>query len=449
MQEIEIEIQELNNNNRSFNDGTTPYNDLENNIALYVSDYAGNVTYDVLGVSRKVLLNSKLVDYESKLLDNSAFSIVKASRYVSGDKVNLRIRSQGATKMILTMDPSISPENIANYTLPYEFSNGTYEFSIATATGNEVTIYAYYTAEEYDDNGNLIYKALSDTVSIDRGLPTTDAPEIEISNRLELTINVKQVDAESGILRVEYGYQDASLSENINAYTWCNTVDEVELALKEGNMYYIRTRVTDLAGNGPVTSEYTKIQCPTQKIIAMPNEPVLEDMTAITWKNNLEEVEIDPYTLKDSSGITRVWYDYKLGDRTEDTGESMWANAKSDDGSYWVWIPRYAYRIIYYTDANKNEVNGYYQNSAYSNTIGYYLADGKTLSTADNVKTSYGEIDIVFLYNMEDYKYYDAETKLVKSLIEEEEKIFSEYIVHPAFKSYAAGTSVNTLRKLE
>ena len=98
-----------------------------------------------------------------------------------------------------------------------------------------------------------------------------------------------------------------------------------------------------------------------------------------------------------------------------------------------------------YTNSSKTEIKGYYQNSPYANTIGYYLADGRTLARESEVKTLYGDIDIVFLYNTEDYKYYDPETKLVKSLIEGDEKQYSEYIVHPAFNAYSAGTSVNSL----
>ena len=30
------------------------------------------------------------------------------------------------------------------------------------------------------------------------------------------------------------------------------------------------------------------------------------------------------------------------------------------NGSYWVWIPRFAYRITYYTDASQSVVKGYY-----------------------------------------------------------------------------------------
>ncbi|HHX33226.1 MAG TPA: hypothetical protein GX713_03270 [Mollicutes bacterium] len=58
------------------------------------------------------------------------------------------------------------------------------------------------------------------------------------------------------------------------------------------------------------------------------NHPVLfTGMTPIKWDGTLEinTTEDDP-----------DWYDYN---------EKRWANAKSLDGSYWVWIPRYAYKI--------------------------------------------------------------------------------------------------------
>ena len=59
------------------------------------------------------------------------------------------------------------------------------------------------------------------------------------------------------------------------------------------------------------------------------NHPVLfTGMTPIKWDSEFNEIE----TTEDDSD----WYDYD---------EKRWANAKSADGSYWVWIPRYAYKI--------------------------------------------------------------------------------------------------------
>ena len=67
------------------------------------------------------------------------------------------------------------------------------------------------------------------------------------------------------------------------------------------------------------------------------NNPVLfTGMTPIKWDDNNNEIE----TTEDDPD----WYDYD---------EKRWANAKSADGSYWVWIPRYAYKIesCYHTSA--------------------------------------------------------------------------------------------------
>ena len=48
-----------------------------------------------------------------------------------------------------------------------------------------------------------------------------------------------------------------------------------------------------------------------------------------------------------------------------------WANAITADGSMWVWIPRYAYKITYYTDSN--------------------------YTTTTTNKTQYGKIDVAFV----------------------------------------------------
>ena len=56
-------------------------------------------------------------------------------------------------------------------------------------------------------------------------------------------------------------------------------------------------------------------------------------------------------------------YDYistgGISGRTENR-ISRWANAKNADGSYFVWIPRYAYRVTYYSDIDYAKVSGYY-----------------------------------------------------------------------------------------
>lgn len=97
----------------------------------------------------------------------------------------------------------------------------------------------------------------------------------------------------------------------------------------------------------------------------IPNDPTskLSGMTKVTWTEKTDTTTNEKYWDEDATAQS-TWYNYS---------ESKWANAKnSEDGSYFVWIPRYAYRITYYegdwselatTDANYETyktVTGYY-----------------------------------------------------------------------------------------
>ena len=60
------------------------------------------------------------------------------------------------------------------------------------------------------------------------------------------------------------------------------------------------------------------------------NSPkLMQGMTGIYWDESGNEVTV---TAENQDN----WYNYS---------EQKWANAKTEDGSYWVWIPRYAYQI--------------------------------------------------------------------------------------------------------
>ncbi|MDD2434917.1 MAG: hypothetical protein PHO63_01545 [Bacilli bacterium] len=96
-----------------------------------------------------------------------------------------------------------------------------------------------------------------------------------------------------------------------------------------------------------------------QKVdISGANKPKLvTGMTPITWDGNswVEASNVnDPYE--------QNWYDYQ---------NKKWANAKTADGSFWVWIPRYAYSIK----------NGYHTSTA--GTIDIKFLKDKTNNAAD------------------------------------------------------------------
>ncbi len=123
-----------------------------------------------------------------------------------------------------------------------------------------------------------------------------------------------------------------------------------------------------------------------------PNEPnMTADMKAVYWENGEEKVEGESADFDKSK-----WYNYiaQTG-ATTSGGTSKWANAKTSDGSYWVWIPRYAYRIVYFDiEAHRDVYRA--DNTQTTGIIGYSDArglvdkDGKTPNDIGEPVTSIG-----------------------------------------------------------
>ena len=94
------------------------------------------------------------------------------------------------------------------------------------------------------------------------------------------------------------------------------------------------------------------------------NSPQLMDgMTGVYWDDKGQEVTV-------TADNQDNWYDYE---------NQKWANAKTKDGSYWVWIPRYAYKIE----------SGCYTSTA--GTITVKFLQGKSNKDFNNteIKTTY------------------------------------------------------------
>ena len=78
------------------------------------------------------------------------------------------------------------------------------------------------------------------------------------------------------------------------------------------------------------TKTYTKVTDTVTTFVGGANAPVLATgMTPIKWNGT---------TWVNTTASDTSWYNY-------DTTNKIWANAKTADGSFWVWIPRYVYRI--------------------------------------------------------------------------------------------------------
>ena len=129
-----------------------------------------------------------------------------------------------------------------------------------------------------------------------------------------------------------------------------------------------------------------------------PNAPEqIEGMTPIKFT---EATDTEMGTVGETTWDDNTWYDYS---------QSKWANTKSEDGSMWVWIPRYAYKITYNNPENKSEG---------------------------------GTIEVKFLEGTSDNYYENGELKTAKRQTSPDETVdtTTDFYVHPAFTNE---TSIN------
>lgn len=414
-------------------DGTSVkrYTDNDRNIVLYVEDYAGNTyaTYDDGAadnnlVSRNMLLENNFIDVIILPLSNVNTKINNDDKYTTSRNVEIVTRAQGAESMYITLDEADVPD--ADDWVPFE---SVVDYELPDTTGN-ITLYVYVTANQIE-NGILKYQKVNDSIFLDDEKPTSETPNVTIGvNDLKFNIESNQKDEQSGIEKTEFGYK----RKDETKFTWVDIDDADEIELETGETYHVKTRAVDRAGNVQ-ESGIVEILCPEQIYRSVANKPSMATgMTAIAWEGTLtrpgEEKEIDPVTGRTPEGEEMTWYNYQLGDGRTDSRESIWANAKTSDGSYWVWIPRYAYKIVYYEDSAKNIVKGYYQNSV-SNGVAYFDKDGKVVTNPDEVRTKNVQIDIIFLKGTSNTEYTEEN---ITTMNTSTKTLASEYIVHPAFQ---------------
>lgn len=85
------------------------------------------------------------------------------------------------------------------------------------------------------------------------------------------------------------------------------------------------------------------------------NAPILlEGMKPIAFEEGKEE----PVILTNEQMKEGIWYDYTAQqEETKSGGTSKWANAMTKDGSMWVWIPRYSYKIEWDKSQNVGKID--------------------------------------------------------------------------------------------
>ena len=134
------------------------------------------------------------------------------------------------------------------------------------------------------------------------------------------------------------------------------------------------------------------LQGTTNNVTNVPNDPKIKEIS----NGTMELVKyVEGGTTEQERWVAGTDYEYIAGTGTGDNNQSRWANARvTIDGvdSYFVWIPRYAYRIVYFKDeASKNE----YKNGTitekqaieqdkivgYSDSRGIVTAEGKKVDS--------------------------------------------------------------------
>ena len=160
---------------------------------------------------------------------------------------------------------------------------------------------------------------------------------------------------------------------------------------------------------------------------------MINGVIEIKWlsgtSNNVSDTPNAPVTKSISNGTmelvkfdsaSKTWvpgeeYSYTKGTGSSDNNSSKWANAKvtiNDVDSYFVWIPRYAYRIIYFDSAESKKA---YQEGTLTETDA--VSQGKIIGYSD----SRGIVD--------------ASGKKINSIASTTKTMVSKdyFMVHPAF----------------
>ena len=233
----------------------------------------------------------------------------------------------------------------------------------------------YYMLEQIDDGGyNVSYSKNLGKVTFDASSSIVDGEKgiIKLSN-----IKSENYVEKWQIRYREKGQQNWIVTNEFFGNSYDIDVDKIcdyEIQIFHGNE--IESDIVTISvgkPEQPSDSELTEIQKNNGVIEIMflkgtgygvtniPNEPILKDnMKAVYWDETGKEI-----TEGDSDFDKARWYDYVAQTSgTENGGTSQWANAKvTVDGidSYFVWIPRYAYRIVYF-DTEENE--NLYRNSS-------------------------------------------------------------------------------------
>ena len=323
---------------------------------------------------------------KGELEQNTSYTIKVEVTDVAGNKGQ-------ATKEITTGKIADAGEGLTNGAIISSspvWSNGTASITLSTSSGLTIqyqkggisgswttgtnvtglhhrdTVFARLTdGKNYGGEASI---TILDTVTPQTATISLSGTSTTTAGSVTATVTLK--DNESGVNATAskwvYNTNSGNIGTNESSYNnnFSSNGQTITLKATTAGTYYLHVLTVDNAGNKKETiSNAVTVRKPivsdgsynAEKGV---NTPDLSDgkLTPITW-NGTEWVE--PQSIDD-------WYDYTA---------KKWANAKTSDGSMWVWIPRYAYSIT----------SGYHSSSA--GTIDVEFMKGLTNETSTGRKS--------------------------------------------------------------
>ena len=282
-------------------------------IKVEVADVAGNK-----GQTTKDITTSKIADAGDGLVSGAIVA-------------STPVWSNGTASTTLSTDTGLTIQYQING-VDGRWTNGTN----VTGLHHKDTVFARLT--DGTNYGGEASVTILDTVNPQEA--TINLSGTSTSTEKSVTATVTLNDNESGVnvtsSKWVYNTNSGYIGTNESSYNsnFSSNGQTITLQATTAGTYYLHVLTVDNAGNkketisSPVTVTKALVADGSYSDEKGVNTPNLgTGMTPIKW-NGSSWVE--------TTGSDPDWYDYSA---------KKWANAKTADGSMWVWIPRYAYSI--------------------------------------------------------------------------------------------------------
>ncbi len=259
-------------------------------------------------------------------------------------------------------------------------------------------------------NVEILDKTIPEEATIQLGATTANTG-------VNISATITHKDNQSGVdiakCKWVYNTQEAAIGieeADLSKYTGTFSSNGAKINLNANNAgtYYLHVLTVDKAGNAKESiSDAITITLPkivsdgsfsSEKGVNTPK--LVEGMTPVVWDASADNGSGGQGAWVEAESVDE-WYNYKTT-AVNGTQAKQWANAMTEDGSLWVWIPRYAYQIA----------SNYHTNSTTGGTINIEFLKGTT-NTGATGKT-------IVEYNSSTTSNYTA--------------FPNGYVVHPGFE---------------